>query len=830
VVALVAMASTADAIVVKEMKQLAEGYSPLWSPDGKKIAYLFNSDIWVIDNDGSNQKQLTFNASVYDLSWSPTSKKITFASPNGVWVIDNDGSNQKQLTFNAPVYQSSWSPSGKKIVFSQEDGIWVINADGSNKARLTDGSHIETTRSLLENTYLGAEWDLDYYPSWSPDGSKIAFIRTLKYKILKYNVEMIEYLHNLYTIEADGSNPTLIMEDVTELSPVWSPDGKKIAFIKRNVEKRGQGIFVAESDGSDYKQLTNASSFDYGPAWSPDGKMIAFASNRYSGPDYDIFLMNSDGTNIKQLTALGAGSPTWSPDGKMIAFSSDYKIYVLTIDFNASGKIITVDDSGGADYTKIQDAIDDAFPGDTIRIKSGTYRENVYIDKSGLTLLGEDKDTTIIDSKGITYELPYLNELHPDMEVQKPTVYIASPYITVSGFTISGGSGDCSRYDVAHPCAGIEIRSGGFEEKEETNISGNIIRDNDNGILSYNDNTVIVDNLITNNTEDGILLRGSSNNIISGNTITNNYGGIAASSSDSNSIYDNTIENNKWNGIWVYEGSDNIVTDNSVENNEVGISIGGRRGSVAGNHVSHNLIVNNDMGIALGDNLEQNEILNNNISENRIGIHFWDDATSNNTISDNKISKSQWAVSSSGVLIPIQAISNLFNLNTISENELGRFISNFSLHVRPVDEIGNPVEAEVLIYDNFNTLVWRSPTDDATFTNNIITHLIIDNNGTPVNYTPHTIIAVHGIYSGKKVTVMNEDKRVYVTIPVIITTPLPTEFVATPAPTLTQSLTPPLTATPTLTPTPEPAGFELIFALATLLTVAYLIRRRGRTR
>jgi Tol biopolymer transport system component len=109
-------------------------------------------------------------------------------------------------------------------------------------------------------------------------------------------------------------------------APAWSPDGTKIAFVRRG------DIFVMDADGSNPTNLTNSQSMDnQGPAWSPDGTRIAFSRSEAGGNREvnRIFVMDADGSNPTSLTdALPDGGigvdfePTWSPDGNRIAFSS----------------------------------------------------------------------------------------------------------------------------------------------------------------------------------------------------------------------------------------------------------------------------------------------------------------------------------------------------------------------------------------------------------------------------------------------------------------------------------------------------------------------------
>jgi TolB protein len=96
--------------------------------------------------------------------------------------------------------------------------------------------------------------------------------------------------------------------DDWDSSPVWSPDGKQIAF---NSDRDGDDeVFVMDADGTNVRQLTANDDWDSDPAWSPDGKQIAFESDRYG--DSEIFVMDADGTNVRQLAQKGT-NPEYKP-------------------------------------------------------------------------------------------------------------------------------------------------------------------------------------------------------------------------------------------------------------------------------------------------------------------------------------------------------------------------------------------------------------------------------------------------------------------------------------------------------------------------------------
>ena len=216
-----------------------------------------------------------------------------------------------------PAYdgQPSWSPDGSRIAFaSNREGnreIYVMNADGSGVTRLTD------------HPQMGEAWG----PSWSPDGSRIALTLCCAYKF-----------PGIYLMNADGSFVT-IGDGLGGLAggrtPSWSPDGSRIAFQSDSYDGNGS-IYVMNADGSSRVRLTGPPAWDWSPTWSPDGRRIAFASNRDG--NREIYVMNADGSGVTRLTDHPASdeSPSWSTDGGRIAFMSDRdgnrNIYVMHTD------------------------------------------------------------------------------------------------------------------------------------------------------------------------------------------------------------------------------------------------------------------------------------------------------------------------------------------------------------------------------------------------------------------------------------------------------------------------------------------------------------------
>ncbi len=125
----------------------------------------------------------------------------------------------------------------------------------------------------------------------------------------------------IYTLMADGTGRTRLTDNKCDnVSPTWSPDGSRIAF---EMNCSGQSnIYIMNMDGSKQTQITSDPDYDGQPTWSPDGSKIAFISRRTGG--YRVYTMNVDGSGVTQISNQPySADPVWSPDGNMILFDAD---------------------------------------------------------------------------------------------------------------------------------------------------------------------------------------------------------------------------------------------------------------------------------------------------------------------------------------------------------------------------------------------------------------------------------------------------------------------------------------------------------------------------
>ncbi|HEX6645043.1 MAG TPA: Ig-like domain-containing protein [Gemmatimonadales bacterium] len=217
---------------------------------------------------------------------------------SAIFVADADGSNPIRLTEGGMLDSDpAWSPDGTRLAFIREGAdrtsLWVMNADGSGARMLADAPGL----------FVAA-------PAWMPGGRRIFFTANRRGV---YSVEMIE---------ADGTQapePVVISRRWTGI-PAWSPDGLTLAMV------RSTTLEILTPDGVYFRQVPFG--FSLGdPSWSPDGRSIALGGCRVVGPDYFcaehvLEIVGADGSvRTARPVEPWIGRPAWRPDGGVIAYS-----------------------------------------------------------------------------------------------------------------------------------------------------------------------------------------------------------------------------------------------------------------------------------------------------------------------------------------------------------------------------------------------------------------------------------------------------------------------------------------------------------------------------
>ena len=268
-----------------------------WTPDGSGILFDSGMAIYRTDVDGTELDRVVDGMA--PISWShfplPGARLTMDISPDGTRIA----------------YATCRYPTNRSFFFE----VATSNLDGTEPRRLTPPKF---------------EIKLNHFPVWSPDGTRIAYIRDRNSSDIQ-----------LFTMAADGSDKTAVTprDDmrVGFFPPEWSPDGSRLAFVVEEGYRYGRAVYTVEHNGSDPVRLSKTLS---GPTWSPDGRWIAFVSGHFEGTA--LYTVAADGSEeARAVTILPDGSdtwpPVWSPDGSRVLVDC---LTVCVVDVE-SGAIVT---------------------------------------------------------------------------------------------------------------------------------------------------------------------------------------------------------------------------------------------------------------------------------------------------------------------------------------------------------------------------------------------------------------------------------------------------------------------------------------------------------
>jgi Tol biopolymer transport system component len=261
-------------------------------------------NLYAVTSDGMHTIQITSGPGmILSSRWSPDGRRIVFTrdmvmrSPDGrdrgvdqLFVIDEDGSNERRLTEIAMSDRDpSWSPDGRRILFTRESwsfdwGLYLINPDGTGLVRLTGGG-----------------WRIGN-PRWSPDGQRIAFLKEVGPPSFGSGPQAI------HIMDATGGNIVQIGPIGVPIGPgllemlssfEWFPDGNRILLRTASSPL----LILNVGDGSIMPATGFPADMEGMPVWSPDGRRIAFRSSlEHPQGGADAFVANVDGSARVNLT------------------------------------------------------------------------------------------------------------------------------------------------------------------------------------------------------------------------------------------------------------------------------------------------------------------------------------------------------------------------------------------------------------------------------------------------------------------------------------------------------------------------------------------------
>jgi Tol biopolymer transport system component len=331
--------------------------SPLdWSTDGRRLAFVNEADIYVVNADGSGLTQI-FDGEYcktldFEMAWLSNNRQIAFTrSCDGstlddpgsisVYLSDTTGTTGTQLiqTWQTGIQSRlHLSPDGKQVAFVKDRDIYKMNTDGSGLTNLTNKPDNYTSggsRLVWSSDSIRIAFYLGEYPKqqlyimnadgttltnltnnpenqvynlnllWSPDSTRIAYYHS-------ESESAVGDKQNIYLIDAKGGTPTNLTQKIGEYHELsWSPDGKQLAFAFGDLSN--QEIYAISVNGSKLIKLTAQPVQFTSFAWSPDSQKVAFTSNEQT--QNSLYVVNQNGLGLAQLTTNSESAyfPSWQP-------------------------------------------------------------------------------------------------------------------------------------------------------------------------------------------------------------------------------------------------------------------------------------------------------------------------------------------------------------------------------------------------------------------------------------------------------------------------------------------------------------------------------------
>jgi len=285
---------------------------PVFRPDGKRLAFVSSRDdvdhnwnVFTMDLTGRNQINLTADGGVEDTepAWSPDGTRLAWRRDWNIWVMNADGSGKTQLTTGLTARTPQWSPDGQWINFiafppgeTHYVDVYIVSAGGGSPLNLTDSPRN------------------DLQASWSPDSRYLAF-ETDRHSVFT-GTQVITPNWEIYTVDISATLQTRLTDDPDQdHAAAWSPDGAHIAWASdRGAEQYDFRLWLMTSAGGDQHLVAGVSRLLFPIRWSPDGRRVAVQSGLLQNGDIVVIDTVTGAIQPVTHTPLEEAWPVWRPD------------------------------------------------------------------------------------------------------------------------------------------------------------------------------------------------------------------------------------------------------------------------------------------------------------------------------------------------------------------------------------------------------------------------------------------------------------------------------------------------------------------------------------
>jgi Tol biopolymer transport system component len=290
------------------------GFAPTWAPSGSRIAFVFResrdlrqlSRIATVSAEGGDPVVLTDDHVDGLPVWSPDGSLLAFVrsdAPHGssLSAVDSKGGAVREvLSRPIPIASVSWPAPNRLVLVS--GAILAVSPTGAGLRRLAAGGS----------------------PALSPDRREIAYVRGRSIAVVGIN----------------GGRIRKVLDTGKEYlpdGPVWIAGGR-LAFSSIANDPPDYDLWVADSRGGRLRQLTRTPVNEGLPQWSPDHRRLAFVRNASGASHGTIWVSDTQASNARRIAS--GGSPSWSPDGRRLAFSSRRAIYTISVDSGSARRVV----------------------------------------------------------------------------------------------------------------------------------------------------------------------------------------------------------------------------------------------------------------------------------------------------------------------------------------------------------------------------------------------------------------------------------------------------------------------------------------------------------